>query len=154
MFKKKRIWLDQRNFGKQPFSEIIARHRENVFLWHTKKKVSWWSSWKHGLSLPSFDFENKFSFFTPKQGVFAHSKMRMKQVHVWRCCQNVSDASVAVTQHQTACLEVCRLTIFASHWKKNASSSSKDRGFRWDLRAWSVPNQKLNTPNVDACAVK
>ena len=48
---------------------------------------------------------------------------------------------------------MCRLTIFASHCKKNAASSSKDRGFGRDPRAWSVPNGKLNTPNVDACAV-
>ena len=38
-------------------------------------------------------------------------------------------------------------------FKKNASSSSKDRGFCLDPRAWSVPNKKLNTPNVYACAV-
>ena len=38
---------------------------------------------------------------------------------------------------------MCRLTIFASHCKKNASSSSKDRGFGQDPRAWSVPNEKI-----------
>ena len=48
---------------------------------------------------------------------------------------------------------MCRLTIFASHCLKNASSSSKDGGIWWDPRAWSVPNEKMNTPNVEACAV-
>ena len=30
----------------------------------------------------------------------------------------------------------------------------KIEGFWLDPRAWSVPNEKMNTPNVDACAVK
>ena len=47
-------------------------------------------------------------------------------------------------------VSLCLLRIV----KKNAASSSKDRGFWWDPRAWSVPKIKLNTTNVDACAVK
>ena len=42
-----------------------------------------------------------------------------------RCCD--------ITPHR--CLEVCRLTIFASHCNQNASSFSKYRGFWWDPRA-------------------
>ena len=48
-----------------------------------------------------------------------------KRVGRKRCC----DATPG------RCLEVCRLTIFASHCLKNASFSSKDRGFWWDPRA-------------------
>ena len=56
-------------------------------------------------------------------------------------------------QHLTPCLEVCRLTIFASHCKKKCVVFFQGSRVLGGYQGLKRTKQKMNTPNVDACVV-
>ena len=59
-----------------------------------------------------------------------------------RCCDATPDRCLGGVSSHYLCFAL----------KKKSLCSSKDRGF-WHPKAWRVPNEKMNTLNVDACTL-